>query len=144
MPEYTTGKTILGRLPHGSDLLREITRIVNENNITMGTITAIGGLKRARYGILDQVAKQYTYYDLEGPIEIVSCVGSVSSLKQRSMPHIHVALTDKEGRGYGGHVVEGCEVYLCEVAITELIGPKLARDFDPETGMPAWGADGVL
>ncbi len=144
MPAYTPGRVVLGRLPHGSDLLREITRIVNENNITMGSITALGGLKRARYAVLDQVRKEYDYFDLEGPIEIVSCVGNVSSLKQRSMPHIHVALTDREGRGYGGHVVEGCEVYLCEVTITELVGPKLAREFDAETGMPAWGEDGVL
>ena len=141
---YTPGRTIVGRLKHGADLLTELTRIVNDERIMMGTIMGIGGLKRAAVAFLDQKTKEYERLEFDEPFEIVSMSGTVSRMKHRAFPHVHVALSDRAGRVVGGHLVQGCEVWACEVVITELAGPVLTRDFDEETGLSLWPTEALL
>ena len=45
---YESGKIILCRLPHGGDLLEEITELARREGIKTGMVTAIGAVKRAR------------------------------------------------------------------------------------------------
>ncbi len=141
---YTVKRTILGRLKHGGDLLGEITRIVNDEHITMGTIMGIGGLKRAAVAFLNQTTKEYERIEIEESLEIVSLTGTISRMKQRSFPHVHVALSDRAGHMYGGHLVQGCEIWACEVVITELEGGVLSRDFDADTGLSLWPKESQL
>ena len=74
MPLFTTGKEVMERLPHGSDLLEAITTLARLEKIRAGSVSAIGAVQRARIGFYDQKARQYREWDIEEPMEICSCL----------------------------------------------------------------------
>jgi predicted DNA-binding protein with PD1-like motif len=141
---YTTKRTFIGRLPHGADLLESITKIVNEENIRVGKVTAIGAVQNGAVSYYDQTTKQYERIEFDKPMEILSCIGNVSVFKQRSMVHCHIVFSDREGKCFGGHLANGCTVFACEIIIEELEGDRLLRDFDETTGLPLWQERTVL
>ena len=66
----------------------------------------------------------------KGPFEIVSAEGTVSS----DGVHIHISISDAEGRVFGGHLGEGCIINTtAEIGILKS-DKTLKRIFDPETG----------
>ncbi len=49
--------------------------------------------------------------------------------------HLHISVADSKGQTWGGHLLEGCEIYTtAEVLVLELSDWKLTRMQDPETG----------
>lgn len=135
---YTSKRTFVGRLPHGADLLESITKIANEENIRVGKVTAIGAVQRAAIAYYNQDTKEYERKEFDKHLEIVSCVGNISTLKQRSMAHCHIVLADEHGNCLGGHLTNGCIVFACEVIIEELEGDSLIRHLDGTTGLSLW------
>ncbi|MDW8276707.1 MAG: DNA-binding protein [Anaerolineales bacterium] len=92
------------RLKPGQDLLAEIERIVAENDISAGCIlSAVGSLTQATL----RLANHETYTTFAGHFEIVAATGTVS----RHGSHLHIAISDGEGRTFGGHLVLGCVIY---------------------------------
>jgi len=98
----------------------------------------IGALRAARLACYDQSLRQYSELDVEGPVEIVSCVGNVSRRDGGTAVHAHVCVSSHDGSTRGGHLVGGCAIFACEVVLTELLGPPLERGFDGITGLPLW------
>ena len=136
--EYKKGRTFLKRLPKGKDLLNEITKIAKENNIQKGIVKAIGAVSCAKIGFYVQEDEEYTYTQFNQHLEIVSCIGNISLMDGEPMVHAHIALADKEGKTYGGHLAEGTEIFATELYLQELTGEKLKRTFDKETGLSLW------
>jgi predicted DNA-binding protein with PD1-like motif len=54
-----------------------------------------------------RLANREVFNEYEGHFEIVSMTGTVSVHGS----HIHVAISDGEGKTIGGHLVPGCKVY---------------------------------
>ena len=125
-------------LPHDSDLLGAITDLARENNIEVGTIMAIGAVKKARIGYYDQSAREYREQDIEEPMEISSCLGNISLKDGEIFVHAHINLADREGRVMGGHLCAGTIVFAAECRITELKGESLKRSYDDITGLSLW------
>ena len=138
MPLFTTGKEVMERLPHGSDLLEAITTLARLEKIRAGSVSAIGAVQRARIGFYDQKARQYREWDIEEPMEICSCLGNVSLKEGEIFVHAHVTLADSDGRVVGGHLCPGTIVFAAECRITELAGEAPSRSFDETTGLSLW------
>ncbi len=138
MPVYETGKVILEGLPHGTDLLETITDLARREGIKIGTVAAIGAVKRARIGYYDQVAQEYRERDIEGPMEISSCLGNISLKDGEIFVHAHITLADSEGRVAGGHLCVGTIIFAAECRINELQGESLERSYDETTGLSLW------
>lgn len=67
----------------------------------------------------------------EGEFEIVSMTGTLSE----DGVHVHVSVSDHEGKTIGGHLKNGCIIYTtAEVCLLELETVKFTREFDEETG----------
>jgi len=141
---YTLKRIFIGRLPHGEDLLESIAELANEENITIGKVTAIGAVQSAAIAYYNQETKQYERKEFDKHFEIVSCVGNISTLNQRPMAHCHIVLADENGNCFGGHLTNGCVIFACEVIIEELDGAKLTRDFEEITGLPLWDEKTIL
>ena len=137
---YTTGRTFVGRLPLGVDLLESLTRIVNDEEIEVGRVEVFGSLSSLSLSTLDQQTKfsQTHTFEEEGGYEIGSLSGTISLFKRRSLPRLSGVFADSKGTVVAGNLALGTIVYACEVVLTELTGGKLSRDFDPETGLPLW------
>ncbi len=138
MPVYETGKVILERLPHDSDLLEAMTELAGRGGIKLGTISAIGAVKRAKIGFYDQKTREYLETEINQPMEISSCLGNISLKDGEIFVHAHVTLADKEGRVLGGHLAPGTIIFAAECRITELKGESLKRSYDDITGLSLW------
>lgn len=69
---------------------------------------------------------------LSGRFEIVSLVGTLNP-----EAHLHVCLSDAEGRTLGGHVLGGLHVFTtAEVVVGEAAELCFTREMDGETGFP--------
>jgi hypothetical protein len=70
---------------------------------------------------------------LHGDLEILTLAGSVSA----DGAHLHMAVSDAQGRVLGGHVCAGCIVRTtAELLLALLPGQRFMREVDPRTGYP--------
>ena len=69
--------------------------------------------------------------ELRGDIEILTLTGSVSP----DGAHLHMSVSDAQGRVFGGHVARGCTVRTtAELLLVLLPDHRFSRAFDPLTG----------
>lgn len=120
-------KNYVFRLTPGMDLRKEIDKFVVDKDIKAGCIvTCVGNLQEAILRMADaEIVREY-----EGSFEIVSLVGTVES----GNSHLHIAISDKEGHVFGGHLKNGSIVGVtAEVVIAELENLSFNRVYDDET-----------
>ncbi len=142
MRRMETAEVLMGRLPTGSDLLEGITALCRENRVLAGKITIIGALRKAKLGWYDEDAREYHTFEVPETTEILSCVGNVSVLDGRPFPHVHAVLGLRDEKVLGGHVFQGCEVFVAEYVLEVFAwGEGLERVEDPTTGLKLWPAD---
>jgi len=131
----------MGRLPQGADLLQGISQILFEWNITSGTIHIIGAVHKAMFGYYDQQDRKYVTLSMDEEAEILSCTGNITLKEGKPFAHLHIMLADAEGKAFGGHLLEGTEVFVAEYLIEEWDGAPLIREQDPATGLYLFPAD---
>lgn len=136
--EIKHGKTFIGRLKFGGDLLDELTSVCEQNDIRLGRVEALGALKKARIGFFNQQARKYNFIEIDKPLEITGFVGNISLRDGKPMVHAHITLSDSQGNAYGGHLVEGTIVLACEFIMNSYDGPDLIRDYDEQTDLVLW------
>lgn len=97
-------KILAIRLKPGEDLKESLRWFVEHNNIQAGFIlTSVGSLKQAtlRFANRDDIQV------FNEKFEIVSLVGTLSTHGL----HLHISLSDKNGKTIGGHLADGCIIY---------------------------------
>lgn len=120
--------TSLVRLDAGKDLLEAVKEYAEKNKIGGAAFFAIGGLRKARFGILkvDKTGapvEPTTYEPVEfaepnAVYELLSCIGDVSKLGKDTIVHAHIQVADHEGLAHGGHLLPGSVIYpTLELAI---------------------------
>jgi len=99
------------RLTPGQDLFDAIESFVRQKQIEAGCVlSAVGSLTQA----VLRLANDEIYSEFEGYFEIVSITGTVSTHGS----HVHISISDGEGKTTGGHLVSGCKIYTtAEVVI---------------------------
>ena len=97
-------QTLTFRLKPGQDLLNEIESVVVEKNIEAGCVlSAVGSLTHATL----RLANREYYSEYDGYFEIVSMTGTVSIHGS----HLHISISNGDGKTIGGHLVPGCKIY---------------------------------
>ncbi len=92
------------RLKPGQDLLDEIENFCRQEKIQAGCVlSAVGSLTHAALRLANR--DHHSHYD--GHFEIVAMTGTVSIHGS----HLHMAISDGDGRTTGGHLVPGCAIY---------------------------------
>jgi predicted DNA-binding protein with PD1-like motif len=109
------------RLLPGDLFLENLEAFCRANKLSaVSIVTVVGSLTRASL----RFANKPTATVLEGHFEIVSCVGTLSS----ESSHVHMSISDGDGRVIGGHVMTGCKVYTtAEVVLAEATALEYAR-----------------
>jgi predicted DNA-binding protein with PD1-like motif len=128
----------MARLDHGKEIIGQITDLAKEKEIKTGFLSVIGALSRAELGYYEHVSQKYGEIQIDGPVELVSCLGNVSLRNGVPFVHAHAVLSDRAGRVYGGHLNSGT-VFAAELYMQELLGPNLERVPDSITGLNLWG-----
>ncbi len=125
-------KQITFRLKPGQLLREEIVKVAKERHIQAGVLLSIvGGLEHAALRMAGATPDNQIVKELDGPFEVVSGTGTIS----QDGCHIHVSISDKEGRVVGGHLKGGCRVApTAEIIIGIFEDVTYKRTRDEATG----------
>jgi predicted DNA-binding protein with PD1-like motif len=140
------GRTIIGRILPGTDLIGGIEKICQDNHLAYGTIVAaIGSLSRGEfdYALPDKNAKMGVKYSdpttVEGPLELLACQGMIGLTIEGDLSvHLHGLMSDSDMKVYGCHFLNNANPVLVtvEILIHEHEGVRMVREQDIETGFP--------
>ncbi|SAL12249.1 DNA-binding protein [Caballeronia terrestris] len=123
-------QTLPLRLVPGDDLRASLEAIARSQALSAAfVLQGIGSLSvaRLRYAGIDDPAQ------LTGDFEILTFAGSLSI----DGAHLHMSISDRDGRVFGGHVATGCIVRTtAEILIALLPEHTFSRESDPRTGFP--------
>jgi predicted DNA-binding protein with PD1-like motif len=118
----------------GDDPVREVTEAVRSAGIRAAQVTAVGALRAATLGYFDRETKQYLPIEVEEQVEVLSIVGDIAVKDGEPVLHAHAVLGRRTGETVGGHLQGGAVWPTLEVVVSE-VGPELAKEVDPETGL---------
>lgn len=118
------------RLKAGQLLKEEIES--RTQDIQAGVLLSIvGALENANLRMAGATSSQQNIKKLNSPLEIVSGTGTIS----KDGCHIHISVSDKNGKVTGGHLKSGCRVsFTAEIVIGILEGYLFKRILDKDTG----------
>ncbi len=137
-------RVVVRRLVPGADLLEELSKLVKVEGIELGALSGIGALRKAAVGIFDLEKREYKVNEFDEEMEICALTGNVSLKEGEPFVHAHLALSDREGRGFGGHLMAGCEVFVAEVILWEFEGARLERCPQADCGgLALWAAENI-
>jgi uncharacterized protein len=136
--EAKPGRTFVGRLATGDDLVEEIERFCAERAILAAWVSVIGAVRRASFAYYQQHEHRYLELSTDTHHEITGFVGNISEREGRPFLHAHATFADADGATVGGHLLRGIEVFAAEVTIREMSDVELVRLHDQETGLALW------
>jgi len=116
------------RLKPGHDLFDSIEAFAHQRSIEAGcVISGVGSLTHATL----RLANREFHTDYEGHFEIVSITGLVSIHGS----HVHISISDEDGKTIGGHLVSGCKIYTtAEIVILAFSNMVYKREFAEDSG----------
>jgi len=116
------------RLKSGQDLFDAIEAFVKEKRVEAGCVlSGVGSLTHAAIRLANrEFTSQY-----EGYFEIVSMTGTVSIHGS----HLHISVSDGDGKTVGGHFESGCKIYTtAEIVIAVFDDAIYKREFAEDSG----------
>jgi predicted DNA-binding protein with PD1-like motif len=121
-------QTLVLRLNPGDDLRASLDAALKQSGAQGAfVVSGIGSLRGASVRFAG--AAQPTR--IEGDLEILTLAGSLSP----DGSHIHISVSDGQGRVFGGHAAPGCVVRTtAEILVAVLPDWQLSRTHDPLTG----------
>ena len=116
------------RLTPGQDLFDSIQAFVMKKQVQAGCV--LSGVGSLRHATLRLANREYNS-EYEGPFEIVSITGTVSVHGS----HLHISISDGDGRTLGGHFESGCKIYTtAEIVIAGFNDVVYKRELAADSG----------
>lgn len=121
------------RLREGEDLRQSIIKFVTDNKLSSATIvTVVGSLSRAVIRMAGAQPDRQDIRTYQGSYEIVSLVGTVT---KHGAAHLHISISDTDGKVIGGHLKDGSIVHTtAELVIASDPSLEFDREVDDVTG----------
>ena len=135
--EGRLGRVVVLRLKPGDDLLDGLQAACER----FGILSGIGSLGRVRFCDVEALPEKKCGYGygrilaLDDTIELTGASGVICSDEENRINlHVHICLSDKTGKAYGGHLVRGTKVLMtADFVLGEIEGVDMRREYDPET-----------
>jgi predicted DNA-binding protein with PD1-like motif len=119
----------------GEDVLESIEAVAREHSVRSGQLSLIGAVSKAKLGYFHTEAVEYRDFMVDEDVEVVSCIGDISTHNGDLVVHAHMIVADEAGKCWGGHLMAGCEVSVTiELVIIET-EIELIRKRDDVTGL---------
>lgn len=111
------------RLKPGDDIFDSIEEFVREKKIEAGCV--LSGVGSLTHAVL-RLANRDSYSEFEDHFEILSITGTVSL----NGSHLHISISDGDGKTIGGHLVSGCKIYTtAEIVLAVFRDAIYKREF---------------
>jgi len=128
------GNAILLRLDPGEEILASLKALCAQESIALGAVQGIGAVNYAVLGLFDPATKQYRANVFEENLEIVSLTGNITTMDGEVYLHLHMAVSDEQGRVFGGHLTEAVISVTAEIVIAQIDGAA-DRKFSEKIGI---------
>lgn len=122
------------RVDKGEEVVAALRQFCEREGVRLASVSGIGATDRIVLGYFEAGAKKYHTFERTGDHEITALNGTVSTLGGEIYLHLHVTLSDRECRAFGGHLNSAVVSGTCELVIDPLEG-ELERRFDEEVGL---------
>ncbi len=113
------GDKIVARIDPGEEIHEQLEKIA---------------LREGVVGVYKVAEKQYFANSFQGPFEIVSLTGTISTKDGAYYAHLHMSAGNEKGEVFGGHLNRARVSATCEMVIS-IIDGTVERRFDPEIGL---------
>ena len=122
------------RLEKGEELIRALSEFCASNKIIFGYFYGVGAISKVELAHYSLETKEYSSRIIEEPLEICSLSGNVALLDGKISLHIHIVVSDREMKTYGGHLKEAVISATCEIFLKR-INSEVDRRFSEEIGL---------
>lgn len=125
---FSNARFIAIRLVPGEDALLALKRKIEQHGLQAAFIaSSVGSLTHVAL----RFAGQENTFHTTGKFEIVSLIGTLDANGE----HLHLSISDEEGKVLGGHMMPGCTVRTTlELIIGELEKVNFTREPCPLSG----------
>jgi predicted DNA-binding protein with PD1-like motif len=122
------------RLFSGEDLHGSLAEACRRHDVeTAVVLSGLGQLKDFELGYFRQKG-DYCPQSFPGAYELVSLTGTISRQGGEYAFHLHAALTDREKRAVGGHLIRAAAQVTNEIVLLATAA-KITRRVDEKTGL---------
>ncbi len=128
------GDTILVRIDKGEELLEEVKKVALAENVKLAEVSALGAINDLTVGVFNTLEKKYYANHFEGPYEITSLTGTISTMNGEYYAHLHMSAGNDKGEVFGGHLNRAVISATCEMVIRVIDG-TVDRRFSEEVGL---------
>lgn len=118
----------------GEEIIVELGEFCKKQKIEAGKFFAIGAAKELKLGWYDVDAKEYTWEEFNGKLEIVSLLGNIAWKEDDIIAHAHGSFSNQQMQLVGGHVARLVVGAACEIILEKLEG-HIEKAFDESTGL---------
>lgn len=95
------------RLLRNEEIIATLADWARYAAVGSGTVSGLGAMRDVTLGYYDETAREYIRREHAGPLEILSLSGGIAALDGKPYIHIHAAVSDRDGRAFGGHLFRG-------------------------------------
>ncbi len=122
-------------LDRGDEAMKCLLQFAAEHEVDAGHFTGLGAFEHVVLGYFDMEAKDYERIPLDEQVEIVSLVGNFARKDDDIRMHAHVVVARRDGRAFGGHLLEGRVRPILEIVVEDEPS-HMRRHTDADTGLP--------
>jgi len=135
MQSKQEGQYVIARLKSGDNYIEFLHAIAKEHDIKAGFIlSSIGMLKDVELGFFLGNGK-YKINKFKEPVEVTSVQGNFAMMDNELKTHLHITLSDEDGKAYGGHLDKGIVWVTADILILKLDKIKMTRKMEEDTGL---------
>lgn len=128
-------RVIFAKMEPGEDVLGAIEEVARKHGVRSGQLSLIGAISQAKLGYFHRESAEYRDFTVDEDVEVVSCIGDISTHEGNQVVHAHMIVADETGNCWGGHLLPGCTVSVTiELVIIET-EIELIRKRDDMTGL---------
>ena len=128
------GDKIVARIDRGEEIHEQLEKIALREGVRLAEVSALGAVDDFTVGVYKVAEKQYYANSFQGPFEIVSLTGTISTKDGAYYAHLHMSAGNEKGEVFGGHLNRARVSATCEMVISVIDG-TVERRFDPEIGL---------
>ena len=123
------------RLDPGEEIVASLTRLVEQEQVQLGSVTAIGAANDVTIGIFSTQEKQYHARRYQGDYEISALVGNVTRKEGKPYLHLHITIGNPAtGEVHAGHLTSATISATLELFLQVWDG-QVGREFSDQVGL---------
>ena len=123
------------RLDPGEEIVASLTRLVEQEQVQLGSVTAIGAANDVTIGILSTQEKRYHARRYQGDYEISALVGNVTRKEGEPYLHLHITIGNPvTGEVHAGHLTSATISATLELFLQVWDG-QVGRKFSDQVGL---------